>query len=174
MFLNPKNILDHVSVPTGAKVGDFGTGSGHFALSILERTGGDVTLYALDAFVPALERLDRVARKKHGARVYTLESDLNRHIPLQDNLLHLAIVGNVLHALRERERFVLELTRVLSPGGRALVVDWVASFKNMGPTLESAVTPAEAVRLFRSAGFTTGEMLPAGTHHYAFIATSPL
>jgi hypothetical protein len=41
----------------------------------------------------------------------------------------------------------------------------------MGPAPEKAVAPAEAARLFESAGFTIGDMMPAGTHHFAFIAT---
>jgi len=173
VFLNPANVLDQISVPFGAKIGDFGTGAGHFALSVIDRVGSNGTLYALDAFVPVLEKLERTAQKR-GVRIYTIESDFNKHIPLQNDLLQLAILGNILHQIRERERFVLELERVLSPGGRVLIVDWAASFNNMGPTADAAVTPAEAVRLFRGAGFNTGSMLPAGSHHYAFVATSPL
>jgi len=173
MFLNPSHVLDQISVPSGAKIGDFGTGAGYFALSVIDRVGSNGTLYALDAFVPALEKLERTAQKR-GVKVYTIESDFNRHIPLHDDLLHLAILGNILHQVKERERFILELLRVLSPGGRVLIVDWVASFNNMGPTIETAVTPSEAIRLFRNAGFNTGNMLPAGSHHYAFVATSPL
>lgn len=173
VFLDPKEILNRISLPYGAKVGDFGTGSGHYALSIIDRVGPNGTVYALDAFTPALSKVEKSARRR-GAKIYTIESDFNRHIPLQDNLLHLAILGNILHQVRERERFILELLRILSPGGRALVIDWASSFRNMGPSEDMVVTPAEAVRLFRSAGFEAGNMLPAGSHHYAFIATSPL
>ena len=96
---------------------------------------------------------------------------MNTHIPVKDNLLHFAILSNILHAISSRDRFLKELARVIQPGGRALVIDWTESFKNMGPTSEAAVTPSEAVRLMRAAGFSTGDMLPAGSHHYAFLAT---
>jgi ubiquinone/menaquinone biosynthesis C-methylase UbiE len=170
MFLSPREILKHISIPAGARVGDFGTGSGHYALGVLERAGGDTTVYAFDALAPVLQKLERSARQYPG-RLYAVVADLNRHVPLADNLLHFAIVANILHALNERERFLAELARVITPGGRVLVVDWAASFKNMGPTAEAAVTPSEAVRLVRGAGFSAGEMLPAGSHHYAFVAT---
>ena len=173
MFLDPKDILNRISLPYGAKVGDFGTGAGHYALHVVDRVGPNGTVYALDAFVPALSKVERSARRR-GAKIYTIASDFNRHIPLRDNLLHLAILGNILHQVRERELFILELLRILSPGGRALIIDWASSFRNMGPPEEAVVTPAEAVRLFRSAGFETGSMLPAGSHHYAFVATSPV
>ena len=170
MFLSPREILDHISVPAGARVGDFGTGAGHYALGVLERAGTDATVYAFDALASVVEKLERASRRYPG-RLYGVVADLNRHIPLADDLLQFSILANILHALSEREQFLSELARVTRPGGRALVIDWTASFRNMGPTVESAVTPSEAIRLMRSAGFSTGEMLPAGSHHYAFVAT---
>ncbi|MDO8523932.1 MAG: class I SAM-dependent methyltransferase [bacterium] len=171
MFLSPVQILKELPLPERAQVGDFGAGSGQYALALAERLGSQGTIYALDAFGPNLD-LMRQGAEKYGSAFYTLESDLNRHIPLKTNLLNVAIVANTLHQLTDRERFVSELARVLEPGGKALVVDWAGSFRNMGPPEGSVVTPGEAVRLFRSAGFSTGEMLPAGTHHFAFVATS--
>jgi ubiquinone/menaquinone biosynthesis C-methylase UbiE len=170
MFLNPREILERVSIPAGSSVGDFGSGSGHFALGVIERLGPETTVYAFDAFLPSLSKLEREA-KRRGGRLYGVEADLNNHIPVKDNLLHFAILSNILHAISSRERFLKELARVIQPGGRALVIDWTQSFNNMGPTASAAVTPSEAVRLMRAAGFTTGDMLPAGSHHYAFLAT---
>jgi hypothetical protein len=50
------------------------------------------------------------------------------------------------------------------------VVDWLASFNDMGPRPERVVSPGVAVKLFSSAGFAPGAMLPGGSHHYAFVA----
>lgn len=171
MFLSPTQILKELPLPSRARVGDFGAGSGQYALALAERLGPEGTIYALDAFGPNLDSM-RGQAEKYGSSFYTLESDLNRHIPLKTNLLNAAIIANTLHQLTDRERFVSELARVLEPGGKALVVDWAGSFKNIGPPEKSVMTPGEAVALFRSAGFVTGEMLPAGTHHFAFVATS--
>ncbi len=171
MFLNPREILVHLPVTAHASVGDFGAGGGHFAFAIAEKLGAEGTVYAFDAFGPNLEAIRRQG-EKYPATFHTLQSDLNTHIPLRENTLHIATVANVLHQLQERERFVLELARVLKPGGSALVVDWISSFKNMGPEESAVISPGEAVRLFQSAGFKAGGMLPAGTHHFAFLATA--
>jgi len=170
MFLNPRDILGRVSIPAGSRVGDFGSGSGHFALGVIDRLGPETTIYAFDAFVPALTKLTREA-KRRGSNLYAVEADLNTHIPLKDNLLQFAILANVLHALSNRTRFLSELARVIQPGGRALVIDWTSSFNNMGPTADAVVTASEAVRLMRAAGFSTGDMVPAGSHHYGFLTT---
>ncbi len=163
-------MLKEFPLPRKARVGDFGAGAGQYALAIAERLEGEGTIYALDPFGPNLDAMKREA-EKFRSPFYTLRSDLDVHIPLKTNLLNAAIVANTLYSITNKERFVSELARVLEPEGKVLVVDWVGSFKNMGPPPEAIMTPAEAVRLFRSAGFSTGDMLPAGTHHFAFIAT---
>ena len=169
MFLNPKSILENIKIPHGARVADFGTGAGHFAILAAERLQGGGVVYALDAFRPALQTLTREASRR-SLNVHTLESDLNVHIPLKENLISLGIVANILHQLSDRKKFAEELARVIEPEGEVLVVDWAGSFKNMGPNEASVILPGQAVELFSSVGFTSGPMLPAGTHHFAFIA----
>ncbi|MEK9176879.1 MAG: methyltransferase domain-containing protein [Patescibacteria group bacterium] len=170
MFLRPRDVLERISIPAGSRVGDFGSGAGHFALGIIDRLGPETTVYAFDALAPVLAKLSREA-KRRGGKLYAIEADLNVHIPVADNLLHFAILANILHAVSNRERFLSELARVVRPGGRALVIDWTASFKNMGPTAGAVVTPSQAVRLLGAAGFSANDMLPAGSHHWAFLAT---
>lgn len=169
MFLNPTEILSHLPFTAHARVADFGSGAGHYAFALGERLGAEGRVYALDVFAPALDAIRRKG-EEYAPEFHTLHADLNEHIPLKDELLHGAVVANLLHQLTERERFVNEVARVLESGGTVLVVDWVASFKHMGPHPDAVLTPGDAVRLFRNAGFTTSDMLPAGTHHFAFLA----
>lgn len=172
MFIDPKEIVQHLPVTSHSRVGDFGAGAGHYSFALAEKLGAEGVIYAFDAFAPALDTIRR-AGDRYPAEFHTLQSDLNLHIPLREDALNIAVVANILHQLHERERFVREVARVLKPGGTALVVDWMSSFKNMGPPSESALNAGEALRLFQIAGFQAGDMLPAGTHHFAFLATLP-
>lgn len=170
MFLSPIQVLRALPLPQKAKVADFGTGAGHYALALAERLGqSGGAVYAIDAFGPGFDSLRKEAAKHH-APFYTLESDLNKHIPLKSGLLNAAVIANTLHQISERAHFVSELARVMAPGGMALVVDWVGSFRNMGPPDHAVLSPGEAGELFRKGGFTVGETIPAGTHHFAFVA----
>ena len=162
-------MLSHVRVPYGGHAADFGAGAGHFTFSVAELLKGDGTVYALDAHHGVVDSLYREAARR-GYPIRALAADLNAHIPLRDNLLSLGIVSNILHQLSDRERFARELARVTAEGGQALVVDWASSFKNMGPVESAVVSPAEAAALFRNAGFSIGDVVPAGTHHFAFVA----
>jgi trans-aconitate methyltransferase len=166
MFLDPKEVLQHLPLRADHKVGDFGAGQGTYAFALAERLP-DGSVYAFEALPGHVEA---IARRQPG-NIFALMADLNKHIPVRDGLLNAGIVTNTLHALQERQRFVAELARVLTPRAPVLVVDWAASFNDMGPHQDAVVSPGDAVRLFQSGGFSVGAMLPAGSHHYAFIAT---
>ena len=171
MFLSPLQIVRELPVQPGMRVGDFGSGTGEHSVLLSERLGGEGAIYAFELNTDSVESLARECARKNIENLFSMCVDLNQHLPLKDRLLHCALVANTLHALQERERFVDELHRVLSEDGRVLFVDWANSFKNMGPRNEDVIAPPEAVRLFESRGFRVGAMLPAGSHHYAFVAT---
>ena len=173
MFLNPQELLDRVQIRSGSRVGDFGTGSGELALAVAKKMGPEVTIYAFDPMYANLDRLRREASLVRSV-FYTIQADLNAHIPIRDSLLSMAIVVNTLFAIRERERFVRELARVMKPDGIVLFADWIGSFNNLGPVEADIVTPSDAQQLFRSNGFAIRSPIPAGTHHYAFTAERTL
>lgn len=165
MFLDPEEVLRHLPIKAGMRIGDFGAGAGDYSLALAGRVP-DGAVYAFDALPQHVSSLGR----RGSANLYPLLADLNVRIPLKDALLDAGIVANILHALSERAQFVTELKRVLKPRAPILVIDWAASFNNLGPREEDVVVPGEAVRLFADQGFRIGAMLPAGSHHYAFIA----
>ena len=174
LLADPRDVLKFVTIMPGMKVGDFGAGSGAYSSVLLDRVGEEGQVYAFDALPQSLESIRRQALRS-GKRCMTVCTEFENELPLRDNLLDVAVVANTLHGIdpTRRQDFVHELHRVVVPGGQVLVLDWAGSFANMGPASPMIVAPVDAVRIFRSAGFTTGTMLPAGTHQYAFVALEP-
>lgn len=172
-FLEPATAVQYLSLRPGMRVGDFGAGSGAYTTVLLDRVGREGVVYALDALPAVAESLKRHALSR-GSRCMTLTCALEELLPFADNILHAAVLANALHAVipDKRQSLIGELSRVIAPRGEVLVVDWAGSFNNMGPPSALVVPPAEAVRLFRASGFETPGLLPAGTHHYAFVATN--
>lgn len=169
-FLSPYQMLQHFPLGGGARVADFGVGSGTYTNALLERNS-NYTVYAIDCVQEHTDVLHRAHVHESRDNIFPLTADICVHIPLNNELLNGALLVNTLHALNDHAQFLKELHRVMCKKGSVLVVDWIGSFNNMGPTDEQVLTPGEAVRRFKGNGFTVGEMLPAGTHHYAFIAT---
>ena len=171
MFLSPLQVMRYAGVSPGMNVGDFGSGRGEYSLWLRDRIQGEGSVYAFDIAPEVVETLARKRMHENIDNFFPMCVDLNSHLPLKDALLHCAVLSNTLHALVEREQFLGELHRVLKNDGRVLFVDWASSFKNMGPRTENVIVPGEGVRLFQSNGFKVGNMIPAGSHHYAFVAT---
>jgi len=170
MFLSPLQVVQHVPIRSGMRIGDFGSGNGQHALLLSERLQGEGSIYAFDWNSESIESLARERARKNAQNLFSLCTDLNSHLPLKDRLLHCALLSNTLHALSQRKEFLQELHRVLVDDGSVVFVDWAHSFNNMGPRAEDVLYPPDAVKLFESNGFSVGGMIPAGTHHYAFIA----
>lgn len=170
MFLSPYQIIEHLPLSPGMKVGDFGAGRGDFSFLLHEKMKGEGVVYAFEIHPKHVETLHQEANRRYCEQFYSVCTDLDETVPLKDDVLNVALVVNTLHQLKKREKFLSELHRTLSKGGSVLFVDWVSSFKNMGPSEAYVVSPGEAVRLFGANGFSVGKMLPAGTHHYAFVA----
>lgn len=171
MFLHPGRVIDHLTVRRGSRVGDFGAGRGEYTFLLSPSVGSEGAVYAFDVAPEVTLRLYKERAKGTHNNIFTLCVDLNESIPLKDSLLDHAVVANTFYALSKRDRFLDELHRTLVPKGSVLFVDWLSSFKNMGPREEEVIGPSEAVQLFRAHGFQVGGMVPAGTHHFAFVAT---
>lgn len=171
MFLTPTQAVDRLPLSSSARVADFGSGSGRHALLLSNRLGESGAVYALDIDDGHVESLAREKTYRGLSNLFSLRADLNESVPLRDGMLDAALVSNTLHALRKRDAFMRELNRVLAAGAAVMFVDWVHSFKDMGPAESDVVYPSDGVRLFESHGFAVGSMLPAGSHHYAFVAT---
>lgn len=170
MFLKPRELVGFLSCTEGMRVADFGAGAGTYTTLLSSKVGHSGAVYAFDVAEGCVECLGRLCVQSGMKNVFPLCTDLNTKIPLKDNLLSASIIVNTLHAIQDRSRFLAEVYRVTKPGGRVLVADWIASFKNVGPPEECVVTPGEAERLLRASGFSLEKTLPAGSHHFAFIA----
>jgi SAM-dependent methyltransferase len=91
---------------------DLGCGDGVTLEVLLERTGG--LLVGVDAAEPALVE---AAARLGGSAVALLAADLTARLPLRDGSLDAALCHNVLESLPDPDAFLVEVHRVLRPGG---------------------------------------------------------
>jgi ubiquinone/menaquinone biosynthesis C-methylase UbiE len=167
-FLVPQNAVTHFHLLKGDRVLDVGAGSGHFSFAVARAVMPDGRVYALEIQKDLAERIAREARAKRITNIETLWGDLEspQGIRIGDATIDAVIVANVLFQIGDRKRALAEVTRMLRPGGKLFVIDWVDSYGGMGPHPDLLVSEDEAKRLVASAGFDFIRTFPAGSHHY--------
>ena len=101
-------------------VGDLGTGTGHVALSLAPHVR---RVIAVD---DSPEMLERASSRLAGQANVELRTGKLESLPLQDDLLDVALLILVLHHLPDPQRVFSEAARALKPGGRFLVVDMLS------------------------------------------------
>lgn len=170
MFLKPDEAVKWLPCTPGMRVADFGAGSGVYAPHLARLVGNIGSVYAFDVEPVNLECLGRACLRDRLDNVFPLYSDLNKSIPLRDELIQAGLAVNVLHALEDRSQFLSEAHRILKKNAPLLIIDWIASFKNAGPAEDRVVSPGELERLLKAHGFVHEKTIPAGSHHFAFLA----
>lgn len=177
-FLNPTKVLKAAHLHEGMHVADFGCGSGFFTRAAARAVGERGVVWAVDAHRDMLPRVKNLALAEGLHNVEVIYGDLeSRSSPdtsvggsnLPAAQFDFCIVANLLFAVEDKKVLVQEIHRILKVGGRALVVDWSASFDGLGPHPNQVVGQLAAKTLFEVAGFICVESLPAGEYHWGFV-----
>ncbi|MBK5186637.1 MAG: class I SAM-dependent methyltransferase [Gemmatimonadaceae bacterium] len=166
-LLDPENALDLIGVPQGIRVADVGAGPGFFTLPLASRVGAAGRVDALDV---SPEMVEILRSRRLPPQVYVQLSD-EHTLPLPDAVVDLVLLAFVFHELEDRERFLGELTRVLRPGGRLAVIDWVPRAETIGPPEKERVAEVEVVSALRATNFHVSDRRQMNDSQYLVIAS---
>ncbi len=171
MFLSPEKIIEYCGVYDGQKVADFGAGSGYWSFLLAKRVHSTGKVYAIDVQKDWLIRLKNDAEKLKLDNIEVVLADIEESggIHLASGLVDWVFLVNTLFATDNRPNVVREARRILKPGGKIFLIDWVDSFGGLGPHKNHVITPTEAEWLFLDNGFNKEKDFPAGDHHYGII-----
>jgi SAM-dependent methyltransferase len=100
-------------------VADIGCGEGYLTLEIA-RWARHVT--GIDRSDDVLERAKGLSERRQAANVTWKKGDLSR-LPLRDESIDLAVFSQALRYASNPERALAEVSRVLRPGGRILILE---------------------------------------------------
>jgi len=185
-FSNPRENILQFGLREGMKVGDFGTGSGHYARAAAAIVGPSGKVYAVDIQENVLKHLTLNTHAMHRGVIDTVWGDIEKlgGTHLRDASLDAVMLANTLFQVRNRDALLGEIRRVLKPevpprlgvsgeAGKLMVVDWAGSYGGIGPAPEQVVAEHEAEALFINGGFHKVKSFRAGPHHYGIIFTAP-
>lgn len=166
---NPAEIIAACDIPPGARVAEIGCGTGWFTFELERVTRPRGMVYALD-MQPAMLQILR-AKRDNWERILTLPCSENS-FELDDGEVDLVFHANTLHECADPEAHLEEVARVLKPGGRLVVVEWLWCDEESQPgppnlqRLESRTVKASV----EEAGFEVQDIYDVGPYHYALQA----
>jgi ubiquinone/menaquinone biosynthesis C-methylase UbiE len=174
-FLNPEEIVKTLPIREGMIVADFGSGSGHFSLSIAKHVKPSGKVYSLDIWKPSLEALEFRAKIEGLLNIIeprwaNLEETRGSNLP--NGSCDLVIISNILFEIENKENLFSEAKRVLKPEGSLILVEWypdkLPSQKKLFP-----LNKEEDLNFIEKIGFQLERELPLGVTHYGFLAKLP-
>jgi|SRR5215510_5124027 len=122
-----EQVIDLARLQAGDRVLDIGCGTGTLAITAKRRVGPTGTVIGIDASPEMIGRASKKARKA-GLDV-SFQKAIVESLPFVDQYFDAVFSTLMLHHLppKVRAECAREMRRVLRPGGRALVVDFVSS-----------------------------------------------
>ena len=161
-LLDPDQFVVRVDISPGSSVADLGAGPGFFTLPLARRVGSSGRVYALDVAPEMVARLEALALPAHVEVLLSGES----HIPLPDGSVDAALLAFVLHELESPQAFLSDVRRIMRPGGRLIVIEWVPQVEELGPPLGERIAPETGKAILAEAGWELRETGVANASNY--------
>ena len=168
MFSDPASNLAKLGLNDGMKVVDLGAGSGFYSFEAAKKVGSTGRVYAVDVQKNLLERLRSVGAAQNLKNIEIIWGNIEKigGTKLREGIADRVIASNVLFQITTPDDFVLEIKRILKPGGKVLIVDW-SEVSNLSP--KNLVSSTTARTLFEKSGFRFEQSFNAGEHHYGLV-----
>ncbi|MCX6735580.1 MAG: methyltransferase domain-containing protein [Candidatus Parcubacteria bacterium] len=174
-FSNPDDNIREMRLTPGDKVVIFGSGSGGHTLAAARVLKSAGTIYGIDSRGQMVEKLKKEASEQHHMNVRVINGNVEKlgGTSLGPLTTDVVIIPDTFFSHSDKEGILKEADRILRPGGKMLVIDWIASFGGAGPQPEHVFSEEEALKLSKNAGFVYERRFSAGSYHYALIFHKP-
>ena len=170
-FADPSAIVDQLTVDLGSSVADFGCGSGFFSFEFAKRVGSDGAVHAFDIMPSALEAVASRAKILNLSNVIVKRANLEREngSGLDPQSMDWVVIKDILFQNKNKDVILREVSRVLKPGGHAILMEWNPKESLVGPDVALRVSPIELRTLVEAASLVVEKELSVGGFHYAFL-----
>lgn len=142
--LPPKNVVALLELSGDETVVDYGAGTGLYTVPIAQALPRGRVL-AVEEHAALLEYLDEkvAAARLPADRIVKVQTGENR-VPLPDGGADRVFLLNVLHHIWDEPGALGEIVRLLTPGGRLVVVDFAQMDRPVGPPNDHVLSLDEA------------------------------
>lgn len=121
-LLPQETILPLLDIRKNDTILDVGAGAGYFTFPLATQTTN--TVYALDMDKTMLDYMQKQI-KHRGTKNITLFQNQIDNMPFKSDSVQRILASMVLHDVQPLHDSLAEIYRVLEPGGRFVVIDWI-------------------------------------------------
>ena len=170
-FTDPDTNVSHLGLQEGNKVAIFGSGAGGHSFAACRALNNSGAIHAIDVRKDMLDKVNLEARSNNCSIIKTVHANIEEEgkTQIRDRALNAVIIPNTLFSYEDHVGILKEASRIITPDGKILVVDWKDSFGGMGPQEENLITEEEAIGFATEAGLKVLERFDAGAQHYGLI-----
>ncbi len=161
-------ILEQAKVSSAIEVADLGCGRSTFFLYALSKlVGKNGIVNAVDILPEVIESLRRdIAHHNiQGIKVITADIE-NQQLPLPEASQKAVFLINTLSQSSDSLGMLTHATRLVSEGGRLIIVDWNDSASPIGPSQDRRIPLNSIIEMLSLLGHTKLDQFEAGPYHY--------
>lgn len=168
-FLPDETLVDLLALSGSEIVLDYGAGTGRVALAAAERLPGGRVI-AVDESPEMVQHLRTRTAGRDNVEVMSIAEN---RVALPDLSIDRILAINLLHEVRG-ETALVEMHRLLKPGGTLLAVDWDRECPSEpGPPSDHRYSAPEAKQQLAAAGFQVERVATALPYHFVLLARPP-
>lgn len=170
-FMDPKKIISSLGVERGDVAADMGAGAGYFAIPLAKAVVPRGKIYAVDVMPDSLELIKSKARIEGLENIEYIQADLEKEnsTAIKDSSVNLVVIVNTLFQLKNKANIFREAKRILKPGGKLIIIDWLPGSSVMGPADTERVSLDQVRIAAMINGFKEIKQWLPDAYHYGFI-----
>jgi ubiquinone/menaquinone biosynthesis C-methylase UbiE len=171
-FLDPREIIKLLDIKEGMVIADFGAGSGYKTFEAAKLVGqGKGMVYALDVKKSVIEHIKGEMKRKNISNIKPIWTDLE--IPGRNHItphsVDMVLIVNMLYQSIKHHNILEEAARILKPGGKIVIIDWISGNTPFGPSIDERVNLEKIKQIAYNLELNKIKEFQAGQYHFGVI-----
>ncbi len=138
-------------------VADIGSGSGYLTFPAAKIVGEKGFVWSLDISQEMLDYQRSIIEKSNTLNIELVLTD-ESELVIDNDIIDFGILSMVLHEVKNKKAFLVELRRVIKAKGKLLIIEWLYKDTQMGPKIEERLSIETIEKLLKEQGFVISKM----------------